>query len=447
MKSIKNDFGFIIYYAPNMRFAYLLLLFFIFFSPGLICSENINLFALLKQALANNPRVKAALKKWQADRQKVRIKKSLPDPQVKVGHYVEAVETRVGPQKKQYGFSQAFPFPGTLSLAAGVQAEKAAAKKLEYYSALNDVIRDVKIVYAEIYYIEKAIEASERNFAIMQNLWQEGGIEYSQNKMDLQTYQKSLVEKAQLEFDILQLQDLKKVYLARLQALCSLENVPVLGEVILPATEPLPMLKKLLAYAMEERLEIRQAEKSKAAMGKASRLAKKKVLPKFNFFVNYIETGESVMGGRDSGRDPLIVGLGMNLPLYAGKNRAIRRSANLEFDAAKAMLKNVQNKSESMIVATYYRTRQSARLYRLYKETLLPQANKAVEMAELMARGGELPLASLTDAQINRHNFLLAFYRAETDHFQNLARLQHLVGGDFIPAGKKTENKAKGGKK
>lgn len=67
-------------------------------SPCIYAQTDTGLKALLKGCLNQNPELEAAYHSWQAARETVTGKTSLPDPVVEFRHNLEPVQTRTGEQ-------------------------------------------------------------------------------------------------------------------------------------------------------------------------------------------------------------------------------------------------------------------------------------------------------------------------------------------------------------
>ena len=64
----------------------------------------------------------------------------------------------------------------------------------------------------------------------------------------------------------------------------------------------------------------------------------------------------------------------------------------------------------------------------LYKNDLLPQAVRSMEIAETWYREGESSFADFVETQAVYYNFQLSLARAKADYGKYLARLEQLVG-------------------
>ncbi|MHC4861946.1 MAG: YajG family lipoprotein, partial [Planctomycetota bacterium] len=86
---------------------------------------KVDLRSVLETAFARNPRLLRSRSEWKAAVEKVPQATALPDPTLTVLHYVESVETRVGPMENGFTLAQKIPFPSKL-IHAGDVAEEGA---------------------------------------------------------------------------------------------------------------------------------------------------------------------------------------------------------------------------------------------------------------------------------------------------------------------------------
>jgi cobalt-zinc-cadmium efflux system outer membrane protein len=131
---------------------------------------------------------------------------------------------------------------------------------------------------------------------------------------------------------------------------------------------------------------------------------------------------------RTSGEDAFGVMFGVTIPLWGGKNRARIADAESEVDAAKANLENMTNASNAAADKIYWQLRNAGRLVELYRNTLLPEAQKAAALAQTWYEAGQAPFSQMIESRLVVSNFELATARAEADYFKTLAELQRLAG-------------------
>ena len=118
-------------------------------------------------AQAHNRGVQAARLEWEAALQRVPQVSALPNPVLSYGHFIEPVETRVGPQKRRLGLKQSLPWFGTLGLKGDVAEAEARAARARYQSARLALDRDVIAAYADLFYLNAAIDVTESNILLL----------------------------------------------------------------------------------------------------------------------------------------------------------------------------------------------------------------------------------------------------------------------------------------
>lgn len=109
--------------------------------------------AIVREALARNPGLKAAAERVRSMRAMSRAEGRLPDPeimfqvwQVPVAHPVSFVDS----QMIMAGVSQTFPAPGSLSAAADARDHTATAEEAMLADRARDLARDVEHAYADL---------------------------------------------------------------------------------------------------------------------------------------------------------------------------------------------------------------------------------------------------------------------------------------------------------
>jgi hypothetical protein len=86
----------------------------LFWLVSSLVSAQDELSSYLQTAAENNPGLKARFNEYMAALEIAPQVKSLPDPQLAFGYFIQPVETRVGPQQFKISASQMFPWFGTL---------------------------------------------------------------------------------------------------------------------------------------------------------------------------------------------------------------------------------------------------------------------------------------------------------------------------------------------
>ena len=91
----------------------------------------------------------------------------------------------------------------------------------------------------------------------------------------------------------------------------------------------------------------------------------------------------------------------------------------------------------------FYELNKAERLLVLYEKSLLPLAQKALEVSIAEYKTGKTDFLSLLDAETTLLNFRIDYQRALKNHGQNKAMLERLVGKQLSRIEVKNENQDK----
>jgi len=381
-------------------------------------------------AAAVNPGAQAALERWRASEQRAPQSGALPDPRLSYRYFIESVETRVGPQEQAVGLTQVLPWPGRRASKSAVSESEADAARARYRAHLASVLESVDAVWCEGYYLERAIEVVARNRELLASLeevlrrrYASGGSAYPD------------LLRAQVELDKLldrqrSLEDQRRPLAARLNALLDRD-----ADAVVPRPTELPE-RELLASEAVVADWIREGSPELAALGheaereaRMGEVASLERRPDLTLGVEWIDTGSAVMSGvPDSGKDPWIVSLSLNLPVWGSRLNAAEEQARASRRAANLAREEAARRLESDVEAALYPLRDAERRSLLYRETLLPRARQSYAAQEAAFRAGAAPFLDLIDAERTLLEFELALERAATDRALALNRLERLAG-------------------
>jgi cobalt-zinc-cadmium efflux system outer membrane protein len=430
--------------APKAWAAMLAGFFFIVQSPAGFCAEKTELEALEKKvshgpavsdlvayAYRTNPSVQTAREAWKAVIERYRVVTGYPDPQFISTYFPEPIETRLGPQDWNINLTQAIPFPGKLSKAGEIVKADAQIARLELDKAVRDVIVQVRESYYELLYIEEAKRAVAQNRDLVNHLRKVGETAYAQDRLALVDVLKAQSQVAQLGYDALLLEDLGHVEKARLNAL--LNRPPDAGIGPLAQEPPRPMVYNLdeiyqLASQYQEEIRIAQAQIDKAQ--RRVDLAYYEDLPEFKlgFFYAGIGKPDVAVQPKDAGRDAVGIQAGLSIPLWFDKNLGRLGEARADLTRAQSAKRVRLNETFAQIRNLYFRIQNSERLIRLYRDQLLPQATKSIEIAETWYREKQGSFSDFVETEAVYYNFQLSLARAKADYGKFLAQLERVTG-------------------
>lgn len=377
---------------------------------------------LLAYAYRTNPTIKAAREEWRAKVARYRVDTAYEDPEVMFeGMYMtKGFGGTARPDDWKVSLTQMIPLPGKLGKAGEVATAEARIGRLKLDATVRDLTVQLRESYQELLYIRDARRIADQNREILDQLRKVGETAYAQNRAALVDMMKAQSQSGQLLYDALLIEELERTEKTRLNSLLSRPPEALIG----PLTEePLRLvvykLDEIYQLADQNLEEIRMAQAGIEKAQSTLALARYDVLPQFKL-------GASI--GEEDGATQVGVLAGLTVPLWFGKNAARLEQARAEVEAAKAMKEAQVNETHTMVRDNYFRLQNSERLVRLYRDQLLPQAAKAMELAETWYRQRQGSFSDFIETGAVWYNFQLALARAKADYGKFLARLEKLAG-------------------
>jgi len=149
--------------------------------------------------------------------------------------------------------------------------------------------------------------------------------------------------------------------------------------------------------------------------------------------LNYIRIGDSLASPApaDAGKDPWALTFSVNLPIWQGRNQAVRAEALANRRAAEHDHAGALNALRSEIAAAAAALEDAQRRVRLYGEELLPLARKAVKISRTSYQNGRAGILEVIDSERTSLDLELLRWRAAADALQQRAVIQSIVNQPF----------------
>ncbi len=394
-----------------------------------------NLEGYVHYALANSPSLRASYDDWRAATERVPQARRLPDPVFSYTYFVQSVETRVGPQLHKFGISQAFPWP--TKLTDGADAAELAARSAQQRSeaVALAVRRRVAMAFWKLWRIQRTRE-----------------VELEQRKLVDQFAQ---IVKSRVEVDQATLADLSQISLDesrivdRLSGLdedgrsASAALVAAVGApdgtrtpiaktpppLVLPADDQKSLLTAALSHPRVRALALMaQSRSEQADSADADRY------PGFVVGADYIVTGPARMPNvPDSGKDAIAVMLAVKLPIWRGAYGAEQAQAQAESAAFRARESAARNDAAAALEQAESNVRDAARRVKLYRDTLVPQAQVVYRSTSSSYQTNRSGLANVLIAERDLLELRIKLIGARADHAVAWATLAEIVGRPLHP--------------
>jgi len=304
----------------------------------------------LEIAAKNNPGLKTSFNDYLAAMEKVPQVGALPDPKVAFSYFAQSVETRVGPQKWKAGLSQAFPWFGLLKSKKDVATNRANAKFEAFENAKSNLFFEVKSVYYNNYYLQRAIAITKENISILKIFKNLSLVKIEAGKATIVDELRVELELNDLENQLALLKDQEGVLQTQFN---NLLNRDVNAKLLLPVDlwqETLPFTQEALRDEIyKNNHALKSIDQKIEAFNNQEILAKKTGLPKFNIGLTYINVAENPNSTSfDNGKNALAPSLGLSIPIYRNKYKAMLKEAKLLKASATSEKKEKENRLNTL---------------------------------------------------------------------------------------------------
>jgi len=380
----------------------------------------------------NNPALRAAFDRWRASLERIPAAQGLPDPRFTYGYYIREVETRVGPQQQTFGIAQTFPWFGKLDLKGQVALAEARMAEERLYQERLDLAYEVAQAYWDYYYLGRRIALTQEVLSLMEYLEQVARQAYGAGRAPHAAVIQAQLELGRLEDRLRSLKDLRRPATANLNAIL---NRPLDHTVPWPQTTPDSSEISVSTQTLRTRLladnpKLRMLDRLLEKEDKTIALALKNYRPDLTLGLNYIQTNNARMRNvPESGKDPIIATLSLNLPIWTRQYRSEIAAAEARRDAIHSEKTNAENRLLAELEMALYEFRDARRKASLYENSLLPKAKQSLEVTRQAFQSAQADFLDLIDAQRILLEFELEREHSAAEAQKRLARTENLTGG------------------
>ena len=410
---------------------------------GYVISQPIDstliLSNLIQELQQNNPNLESSYQNWQATKARVPQAGALPDPMLGINLQNLPINSFRFDQEpmtgKQFFLVQKFPFPGKQGLQQKIAVQDTKISEMQYYEMKNQLVFELETNYFELFYVDKAIETSEKNAALLLQFTQIAEIRYRVGKGLQQDVFKSQVEYSRISDKLINLQQQREVLEAQLNILLNRPPGNFVGKTIQPEIPTFQAnLSELIQLADEHRPLLISWQSVITQSRHKVQLANKSYLPDFSLGVAYTqrEVLENGMGGVD-----FLSGMfNLSIPIYFWKKQQKNVEENRFNEiSVRHFYEGVQQKLYGQLDITLSDIDKNRQRLDLYKNVIIPQASQALKSSLAAYQVDKVDFLTLVSNQLILFNYELEYYRALSDYFKNIALLGVLVGTNLEKLG------------
>ena len=387
---------------------------------------------LLVAGLTGNPAILAAQARWEAAVHDIIVRRALPDPTLGYGHYLESVETRVGPQRGAVNVTQRLPWLGKLRLDGKLAELNADMLYHQFIATAQAMAARIEEAYWSYYYLLQVLEITEQNLILMRNWEQVAFSKYTAAQAGHPDILRAQVEVLNLEDRLLSLQQRQRPLLERLSALVGTQITATSLSMVKPRIRKhVPGADSLITNLRQQNPNLLRNGTAVHLQQVMVRRAKLNYLPDLSIGVNRIFTGANPMldaNDPDNGKDPFMLSFGLTLPIHFKKYKSLEESARIGNRSAELAEQDLENRLRSQLELILFELEDAARKARLYEEALIPMAEQALLTSEKAYIGDTVDFLTIIEAQRVLLNYQLSYQQALVEQASQQAQLKALMG-------------------
>lgn len=388
----------------------------------------------LAYAARHSPALRSAYHEWVARFDRIPAVSSLPEPVLTYTWFGESIETRVGPQRQRFGLRQPVPWFGTLGLRGDVAREEAWAAYRNYQMRRLQLAFQVREAYSGCYLVDRRIEIARSTLDLLRRWEETVRIRYETGERGYGDLLRIEIEIARVEDRLRALGDSREAAAARLR---SVIGAPDTTTVPVPGILPEPAIidgEDVLAAVLENNPALLAADHLIRREERSVSLAGKSSWPDLALGFEYIDTGDALDPSMpESGKDPWMVSLSLELPIWFGKYRAEKDAARARLEMNRYTRQDRVNELTARTERVLYELRDASSKAALYTGSLIPRAEVSLAVTMREYEGAAADFLAVLEAQRLLLDLRLELEETLVRREIASAELEMLAGREYRP--------------
>lgn len=395
-------------------------------SPTLVLAD------LYRDVQRESPKLEAARALVRAAEARIPASKLPPDPQLQLGfmnYTVPGLRPMDPLGMAQLQLMQMVPVAGKLGLSGRVSTAQAGAQRERANDVSWELRSQAAMAFYELYQTEQRLVVMRETLRLLQDLQRTAEAMYRVGEGRQADVLRAHVEIARMTEDTLRMQTMRTSMHARLNALLNRAPSAEVAEPLLPVfPDSLPPADDLAATAELNRPMVRASERELEAADNSARLARREIWPDLTVGVQYgqrsAEMGVERMGS---------LMLGASVPIFASQRQLrMREEASAMQAMARADLAAMRADTRGRVVEAYANLTRARNLSRLYRSTVLPQAEATVTSSLAAYRVGSVDFMTALDNRMKVNEYRQELLTLEAEEGTAWAELEMLLGRELF---------------
>ncbi len=396
-------------------------------------------------ALERNPDIEAAEEAARSKVEQIRQVTALPDPFLKMKILPEPVRTAEGDNFFILGVSQKLPVPEKLDRAGRIAFEETRMALQRWQATRLRVIADVKRAYFQLYVVNRSIDVTQANQDLLRGLIDVARSQVAVGRRRQDDVLRAQVERSNLEAELITLRQRHVTLVSRLNQLLDRKpqtEIETPDEFAIRAVDL--AVANLLEKALNANPDLRRMEHQIDRDQESLELARLAYWPDFALGLEWMS-----MASRDAFRPPLnpttgqrptvpqmsedgsdnwAVTFGFSVPIWHDKIKGGIEQATRRLAASRAKYRSTANRIEFAIEDALKRVESQQELARLFKDTIIPQAEQTYRVSQGSYTAGTSDFLYVIDNWRKWLVFTIQYYRSMGELERSVADLEQAIG-------------------
>jgi len=380
---------------------------------------------LVQTAFANNPGLAAAKSTWEQSTYKSAQVGSLMDPVLSLSLSSYPIDSLASDETPMTGnevkLAQAFPFPGKLAERSALADEQSRWLEAAYRDKYYQVARKVKDAWFQLYFKDRAIDITERNLKLVDDVIRLTEVRYETGSGLQQDVLKAQIQRTKLMDSLLSLQQQRTTIQSDLDRLLATRSTQ-------GYTPPQDLELVSPEYSLDDYLSVSKNRPLHSAYRSLlRRFQHQKRLAELDDYPDITLWGSWRFRDNDlpdKGTDFISAGVSFNLPVYRDKRRAALAEAGAALRMAQQQSEDFNDNVRESISKAYARMTETKEQVQLYKDGLIPQTSQSFQASLNSYQVGNVAFISLLDALMTTYKTEMDYYRASSEYMRSLAWLE-----------------------
>jgi outer membrane protein TolC len=388
-----------------------------------------SLHELVIEAGQKNPQIAASFHAWQASRNVPKQVSALPETQLSVQQFsVGSPRPFAGYSNSDFayigfGASQDIPYPGKRQLRASVAEHEAASMEAQTDSVRRTVVRNLKMVYFRLAYIQQTLGVLQRSDELLNQVQEASQARYRVGQGNQQDVLKAQLQHTKILQEIAHHHQEEGLLEAQIKQALGRpqESADIVAETLTVRGLPYSAAE-LLQKAREQNPDVHSKQAAIGQQEAQVELAHKNFRPDFNVQYTYEHTGSQA-------RDYYMAMFGIRLP-NRGRQKAELAQAQENQERARQELDAESQRVLSEVQQQYVRAKTSEERLKIYSDGLVPQSEATFQSALSAYQSNRQDFESLLSGFLDVLNLDLEYRNELVEHESALAELERLTGVD-----------------